>query len=102
MLSIVEVYFQRKTDSRVDGVAQGDYLQKSVDLVESKAGDILLMHDTGGYTMSMYSMFNSLIPSPVYGVRKSSDSCYTLTCLKERESFQQTLEFWGPKEPNNV
>ena len=77
-------------------------MQKSVDLVESKAGDILLMHDTGGYTMSMYSMFNSLIPSPVYGVRKSSDGCYTLTCLKERESFQQTLEFWGPKEPKNV
>ena len=76
-------------------------MQKNVDLVQTKAGDILLMHDTGAYAMSMYSKFISHIPSPVYGVRKSGDN-YIITCLKGRESIQQTLEFWGPTEQKIV
>ena len=77
---------------------QGDYLQKNVDLVQVRAGDILLMHDTGAYAMSMYSRFISHSPSPVYGIRRSGDDKFVFTCLKERESIQQTLEFWGPMD----
>ena len=76
-------------------------MQKNVDLVEAKAGDVLLMHDTGAYAMSMYSKFISHIPSPVYGIRKSGGN-YVITCLKDRETIQQTLEFWGPQEQRVV
>lgn len=76
-------------------------MQKRVDLVEAKAGDILLMHDTGAYAMSMYSKFISHVPSPVFGVRKCGNN-YVFTCLKDRETFQQTLEFWGPAEQKEV
>ena len=33
---------------------QGDYLAKEVELPQAVAGDILAIHDTGAYTMSMY------------------------------------------------
>ena len=34
-------------------------MQKNVELVETRQGDLLLMHDTGGYAMSMYR-YNTL------------------------------------------
>ena len=76
-------------------------MQKNVELVQAKAGDILLMHDTGAYAMSMYSKFISHVPSPVFGVRKSGKN-YSIACLKDRESIKQTLEFLGPAEQKEV
>ena len=44
------------------------FLAKNVELPqETQAEDFMIMHETGAYTMSMYSKFNSIIPSPVYG-----------------------------------
>merc|ERR1719510_2183107 len=61
---------------------QGDYLAKQVELSKSaKSGDILIMHETGAYTMSMYSKFNSNVPSPVYGFSLKRDRVW---CFKER------------------
>ena len=36
---------------------QGDYLAKEVDLPKAAAGDILAIHDTGAYTVAMYSKY---------------------------------------------
>jgi len=34
---------------------QGDFLVKDVQLPKVEAGDILIIHDTGAYTFSLYS-----------------------------------------------
>jgi len=70
---------------------------KNVTLPDSvEPGDILIIHETGAYTMSMYSKFNSLLPSPVYGFSLKSNRTY---CFKERETLNECLSFWGSKQP---
>ena len=72
---------------------QGDYLAKNVQLAEdTKAGDFMIMHETGAYTMSMYSKFNSIIPSPVYGFSLKSGRIW---CFKERETLEECTAFQG-------
>ena len=79
---------------------QGDYLAKQVKLPKTaKTGDILIMHETGAYTMGMYSKFNSNIPSPVYGFSLKNDRIW---CFKEKETLHECLAFWGPKQPGFV
>ena len=38
-------------------MVQGDYLAKEVSLPSPDPGDILAIHDTGAYTMSMYCRY---------------------------------------------
>ncbi len=83
--------------------AQGDYLAKDVELCPVQDGDWLVIHDTGAYSMAMYSKFNSILPSPVYGFRQEAEGgSVQLWCLKERETPEETLEFWGSKAPREV
>ena len=44
-----------------------------VQLPKLEKGDIIVVHDTGGYTMSMYSKYNSITPSAVYGYERMSN-----------------------------
>ena len=81
---------------------QGDYLAKDVSLPPVSDGDLLVIHDTGAYSMAMYSKFNSILPSPVYSVRRDAENNVRLACLKERETPEETLEFWGREEPREV
>jgi diaminopimelate decarboxylase len=46
---------------------QGDFIAKDVPLPQVESGDILIIHDTGAYTFSLYSRYNSILPSAVYG-----------------------------------
>ena len=81
---------------------QGDYLAKDVALPEAEAGDVLLVHDIGAYTMAMYSKFNSIFPSPVYGFRRAEGDKIRFLCFKERETSEETLQFWGLNKPTEV
>ncbi len=67
-------------------------------------GDWLLIHDTGAYSMAMYSKFNSILPSPVYSFRRSGGGVedVDLWCLKERETPEENLQFWGSAKPRKV
>ena len=40
---------------------QGDYQARDVELPPAVDGDILAVHDTGAYTMSMYCKYESII-----------------------------------------
>lgn len=80
---------------------QGDYLAKEVNLPPAQADDILAIHDTGGYTMSMYCKFNSILASPVYGVSGHGDGL-TMVCYKKRETVEECLQFWGLEQPEPV
>ena len=81
---------------------QGDYLARNVSLPEVEMGDIIVIHETGAYTIAMYSKFNSILPSPVYGYCKTEAGEYKIVCLKERETPQQILEFWGSSVPRVI
>ncbi|EQC39414.1 hypothetical protein SDRG_03617 [Saprolegnia diclina VS20] len=68
----------------------GDVVARQVRLPQLAAGDYVVVHDTGAYTMAMYSRFNS-IPAP-------ATLAYTPTSVavvKARESLDATLAFWG-------
>jgi len=80
---------------------QGDYQAKDVELPPPEDGDILAIHDTGAYTMSMYCKFNSIRASPVYGFRKVGDDIQ-FTCFKLRESVEECLQFWGLEKDNII
>jgi len=80
---------------------QGDYLAKEVNLPSAQADDILAIHDTGAYTMSMYTKFNSILASPVYGVSGQNNGL-TMVCYKKRETVEECLQFWGLEQPEHV
>lgn len=81
---------------------QGDYLAKGVPLpVSLGSGDILVMHDTGGYTLAMYSRYNSRQAGPVYGYQRDENGAggFKFVVLKDRETLEESLAFWGPRTP---
>ena len=82
---------------------QGDFLGHDVTLPKLEKGDIIVVHDTGGYTMSMYSKYNSITPSTVYGYeRRGEGGGFRIRCFKERETPEETLAFWGNAYPRIV
>jgi hypothetical protein len=85
-------------------IFQGDYLKKNVSLPKAEYGDILIMHETGGYCMALYSKFNSVLPSPVYGYQRSEKEkeLVEFFCFKEKETCKDTLVFWGLEEPKSI
>ena len=63
-------------------------------------GDILMVRDTGAYTMSMYSKYNSITPSSVYAFEHQEESAgpeFAFYCFKQKETSNETLAFWGNK-----
>ena len=81
---------------------QGDYLRKNLEMFESQPGDYLIIHESGGYCMSGYSKFHSIIPSPVIGFARNNNGNYDLICIKERETYDETLAFWGSENPRVI
>lgn len=73
---------------------QGDYLCKDVPLPgNASSDDVLVMHDTGAYTMAMYSKYNSRPCHAVYGKFGNE-----LKCIKEKQDIKDVLKFWGKPE----
>jgi diaminopimelate decarboxylase len=67
----------------------GDIVAKNVRLPVVKAGDYIVIHDTGGYTFCMWSRYNSRFAPRVIGIRNGKPEI-----LKEREGFYNILDFW--------
>jgi diaminopimelate decarboxylase len=67
----------------------GDILARNVSLPAMEEGDYLVVRDTGGYTLSMWSVYNSRQTPRVIGY--NGDELYI---LKERESFEALQGFW--------
>lgn len=81
---------------------QGDFLAHDVCFPKLENGDIIVVHDTGAYTMSMYSRYNSITPSAVYGYERTQFGALRIRCFKEREKAEETLAFWGNAYPRIV
>jgi diaminopimelate decarboxylase len=68
----------------------GDILAKGVTLPMAEEGDYLVIHDTGGYTFSMWSHYNSRQFPRVLGHRMEQ-----FEILRERDSLEDISMFWG-------
>ncbi|RLN13981.1 hypothetical protein BBJ28_00023797, partial [Nothophytophthora sp. Chile5] len=73
----------------------GDFLAKQLLLPPIHVGDFLVIHDTGGYTMSMHSKYNSRQVSSLYAYSASASNNAKFALLKERETTEETLACWG-------
>jgi diaminopimelate decarboxylase len=67
----------------------GDIIAKNVYLPIINEGDFVVIHDTGGYTFSMWSRYNSRLTPRIAGYR---DDRFEI--LKERETLEELHNFW--------
>ncbi|MCX6305863.1 MAG: diaminopimelate decarboxylase [Bacteroidetes bacterium] len=67
----------------------GDIIAKNVVLPVIEEGDFLVIHDTGGYTFSMWSRYNSRQTPGIIGYRDDR-----FEVLKERETLEELYRFW--------
>jgi diaminopimelate decarboxylase len=67
----------------------GDIIAKEISLPRIEEGDYIVIHDTGGYTFSMWSRYNSRQTPRIIGYREGS-----FKILKERETIEELMKFW--------
>ena len=67
----------------------GDIIAKNVQLPRIEEGDYLVIHDTGSYTFSMWSRYNSRQTPRIIGYRNDE-----FEILKERETLEELSAFW--------
>jgi len=67
----------------------GDILAREIWLPAVEEGDYLVIHDSGGYTFSMWSRYNSRQTPRIIGYHESS-----FEILKERETLEELEKFW--------
>lgn len=68
----------------------GDRLASQRSLPEVEEGDLLVMHDTGGYTLGMWSRYCSRLMPEVLAWDGSQ-----LEVLRKRETEDDLVRFWG-------
>jgi len=69
----------------------GDFIASDIQLPEVFAGDYLLVHDVGAYTMSMWSRYNSRQRPKVVGYSNKGSN---FTTLRKRETLHDLYKFW--------
>jgi len=69
----------------------GDIMAKGLSLPEVHEGDYVVIHDTGGYTFSMWSRFNSRFIPRILGYYFDGEK---FVPLKEREEIEDLIRFW--------
>lgn len=74
---------------------EGDYLAKESKLPRAVPGDLVVAHDTGGNTFSMFSRHCSRRAPAVYGYAVGADGELAMHMIKERESVWDVARFWG-------
>jgi diaminopimelate decarboxylase len=74
----------------------GDFLDPKVSLPASLGeGDYIIIHDSGAYTFSMWSMYNSRQFPAVIGYYGEGES---FRCLRPRQSVHQIVDFWSGEQ----
>jgi len=71
----------------------GDLMATERLLPECNSGDYLVMHDAGGYTVGMYSRYNSRPCPPVYAYYEDKPS--EIITIKKAETCEEVLQFWA-------
>ena len=68
-----------------------DYIAKNILLPHVKEGDLLFIHDTGAYTLSMWSRYNSRQIPKVIGYYNNGKD---FLVIKNRERVEDVISFW--------
>ena len=81
----------------------GDVIARGVSLPGLEAGDWLVVHDVGAYTLSMWSRHCNRAMPPVIGYRDTATGP-ELTLLREGERVEDVVRMWsrtpdGPADP---
>ena len=67
-----------------------DIVARNVELPEASEGDYIVIHDTGGYTFSMWSKYVSRLFPKIIGINNNS---YEL--LRKREKLTDISDYWS-------
>ena len=70
----------------------GDLLANSIELPNIEKGDYIIIHDTGAYTLSMWSRYNSRQIPKVIGYFNDGKK---FEIIKQRESLNKIWNFWS-------
>lgn len=70
----------------------GDIIAKEIELPPVEPGDYIVIQDTGAYTLSMWSRYNSRQIPKVVGYYKNGEK---FEILKERETLETLRDFWS-------
>lgn len=71
---------------------QGDIIARNVLLPSANPGDFIIIHDTGAYTLSQWSRYNSRQMPKVIGFRDNGEH---FEILKDREKPEELVDFWS-------
>ncbi|CAN0544934.1 unnamed protein product [Ectocarpus sp. 12 AP-2014] len=74
---------------------QGDYVARGASLPRASPGDLVVVHDTGANTLSLFSRHCSRRFPSVYGYARNTDGTVCVRLVKEKESVQDVARFWG-------
>ena len=74
----------------------GDVLASNITFADCKAGDRVVVLDAGANTLSLHSRHCSRLAPPVYAFRILSDGKVVYSIIKQKETAEYLLEFWGP------
>jgi diaminopimelate decarboxylase len=69
----------------------GDIIARDIELPIIEEGDFILIHDTGAYTLSMWSRHTSRQIPKVLGYENDGEK---FEVLKKRESLEDVYDFW--------
>ncbi|CAM9902427.1 unnamed protein product [Scytosiphon promiscuus] len=84
-----------KTDVAGPLCFQGDYVSRGASLPRTNPGDLVVVHDTGANTLSLFSRHCSRRSPSVYGCMRDTHGGMTVRLLKEKESVEDVARFWG-------
>lgn len=70
----------------------GDVIARDLELPVTHEGDYIMIHDTGAYTLSMWSRYNSRQMPKVIGYYEER---MDMVILKERETKEDLFDFWS-------
>ncbi len=70
----------------------GDIISTNILLPETEAGDFVIIHDTGAYTLSMWSRYNSRQMPKVIAYLENGKE---FTVIKKREKLSELYSFWS-------
>ncbi|KAL0589314.1 hypothetical protein ABG067_002533 [Albugo candida] len=73
----------------------GDLVGRSILVPRIERNDLLVMHDTGANTISLFSRHCSRAAPCVYGYHTNDAEELTLTLLKAKETAEEVMRFWG-------
>eukprot|EP01129_Flabellula_baltica_P012062 TRINITY_DN5393_c0_g1_i1.p1 TRINITY_DN5393_c0_g1~~TRINITY_DN5393_c0_g1_i1.p1 ORF type:complete len:423 (+),score=92.55 TRINITY_DN5393_c0_g1_i1:193-1461(+) len=90
--------FKISDDSNLYDIAgplcfSGDLVARNIRLPHIEPGDYVMIHDTGAYTLGLWSRYNSRTKPPVIGYKSKAGSHQWKTLL-EKETMEDLIRFW--------